>query len=296
MNSLMFNSVLSLSAIGITAASILFIISKKFRVFEDPKIDEVEGVLPGANCGGCGFAGCRNFAEATVKEGNLSNLFCPVGGNDCMSDVAEILGIEVKVSEPQIAVLKCNGSRENAPPKIVYDGALSCQSAHSLSAGESGCAYGCLGLGDCEVACNFDALFMDTKSGLPVVDEEKCVACGACVSACPRNIYELRPKGKDNKRVYVGCMNKEKGAAAKKNCKVACIGCGRCAKVTESTSVSINNFLSYIDTNVDVVEHGPYLIGSCPTKAIIGVGVEGIKPPPKTKPKINSNNNSRPTT
>ncbi len=285
MDSLLLSAIISLSAIGLIAAGVLFVASKKFKVFEDPKIDEVEGCLPGANCGGCGFAGCRNFAEAVVKAGALEDLNCPVAGPEGMAMVGKVIGVDVSACEPMIAVLRCNGSKTNAVPKLNYDGAKSCQVAHSLFSGESGCPSGCLGLGDCVTVCKFNALDMDSETGLPVVDEEKCVACGACVKICPRLIYELRPKGESNRRVYVACMNTQKGGAAKTNCKVACIGCRKCVAATESKSVNVKNFLSYIATDVDVSEHGPHLIGSCPTGAIIGVGVDGIKPPPKAKKK-----------
>lgn len=277
MDSLLVKSIISLGATGAFAAGILFIIAKKFYVFEDPKIDEVDEVLPGANCGACGFAGCRNFAEATVKHKDLSNLHCPVGGNDCMSAVASLLGLEATEQEPMIAVLRCNGSKQNAPAKVNYEGAASCKSAHSMFAGTSGCAYGCLGLGDCAVVCDFDALYVDEKTGLPVVDEVKCAACGACVKACPRDIFEMRPKGKDSKRVFVACMNKEKGGPAKKNCSVACIGCQKCKKVCDSETVTITNFLSYIDPTTDVNTQGAKLVDCCPTNAIIGVNVEPLK-------------------
>jgi Na+-translocating ferredoxin:NAD+ oxidoreductase RNF subunit RnfB len=285
MDSILLSSIISLCVIGLVAASVLFLAAKKFKVFEDPKIDEVEGCLPGANCGGCGFAGCRNFAEAVVKAGSLEELNCPVAGPEGMVMVGQVIGVEVSAGEPMIAVLRCSGSKVHAVPKLNYDGAKNCRIAHSLFSGESGCPSGCLGLGDCVAVCKFDALKLDNETGLPVVDEEKCVACGACVKICPRSIYELRPKGKSNKRVYVACMNTQKGGIAKENCKVACIGCRKCVKATESTSVNVKNFLSYIDTDVDVHEHGPHLIGSCPTGAIVGVGVDGIKPVPKVKKK-----------
>ncbi|MCK5073979.1 MAG: RnfABCDGE type electron transport complex subunit B [Bacteriovoracaceae bacterium] len=277
MNNLMLSSILSLSGVGVLAASILYIASKKFHVEEDPRIDQVEGVLPMANCGGCGFAGCRNFAEAVVKAGKLDGLNCPVGGAECMAQVAHIMGVDVQETEPMVAVLRCNGSRKNAPQKTHYDGALNCFAAHALFAGESGCPNGCLGLGDCAVACSFDAITVNPETGLPEVDDDKCVACGACVTACPRDIYELRPKGINSKRVYVACMNTQKGAPAKKNCSVACIGCMKCVKATESKSVSVKNFLSYIGTDVDTESHGPQLIDCCPTSAILGVNIEGSK-------------------
>lgn len=277
MDSLMLSSIVSLSAIGFVSASVLFVASKKFKVYEDPKIDLVEKLLPGANCGGCGFAGCRNFAEAVVKAGKLEGLNCPVGGSSTMIEVGKVIGIEVVVCEPLIAVLRCNGTKIHAVAKVKYDGAQNCVVAHSLYSGESGCPSGCIGLGDCVRVCQFDALYVDELTGLPVVDEQKCVACGACVKACPRNIYELRPKGPNGVRVYVACMNTQKGAVAKKNCEVACIGCMKCVKVTDSKSVSVNNQLSYIDTKVDACVHGPALIGCCPTGAILGVKIEGNK-------------------
>ncbi len=277
MENLILNSVLSLGATGLISASILFIAAKKFKVHEDPRIDQIDEILPAANCGGCGFAGCRQFAEACTKADDLNELLCPVGGSDMMQAVGKILGLEVEAKEKQIAVLRCNGSKANAPAKVKYDGSMSCKSAHSLFAGESGCQYGCLGLGDCTVVCNFDALYVDQETGLPVVDTEKCTACGACVKACPRNLFELRPEGPNGQRVFVACMNKEKGAQARKNCKVACIGCMKCTKVTESTSVSVTNFLSYIDTNVDPIKDGAELVACCPTNAILGINIQPKK-------------------
>ncbi len=278
MNDLFIYSVLTLSGIGAVAASILFVASKKFKVFEDPKIDEVEEELPSANCGACGFPGCRGFAEAIVNNPDDFDSFnCPVGGNDVMKKVAAIMGKEATEKEPTIAVLKCNGSRQNAPQKIIYSGEQNCALSHSMFSGESGCPSGCLGLGDCVDVCNFGALYIDEETWLPVVDEEKCTSCGACVNVCPRGLFEIMPRGKDNKRIYVACMNTQKGAAAKKNCKVACIGCMKCTKVYETDSVKVTNFCSYISPDVDVENYGSAIIASCPTKAILGVNVEEQK-------------------
>ena len=240
-------SIASLSGLGVAAAIILYFIAQKFKVIEDPRIDEVNDKLPGANCGGCGFAGCRNFAEAIVKAEDLSDFNCPVGGGGMMTDIAEALGLTAEVKEKQVAVLRCNGSRANAPQKVRYEGAMSCAFAHALSAGESGCPNGCLGLGDCVVSCNFDAMYMDEETGLPVIIEENCVACGACVKACPRTIIELRNVGKKSRRIFVCCVNTEKGGPAKKNCSVACIGCGKCEKECAFDAITIENNLAYID-------------------------------------------------
>ena len=283
MNDIVIYAVISLSAIGLAAAVILFFIAKKFKVVEDPKIDIVEEVLPSANCGGCGFPGCRNFAEALVnksnKDKNIDGLNCPVGGNEVMSKVAEILGLEAEEKEPMVAVLRCSGSKANAPKKVNYDGPATCVFANNLYAGESGCPYGCLGLGDCVVACKFDAMYMDKETGLPVIIEEKCVACGACVEACPRNIIELRNVGKKSRRIFVSCINEEKGGVAKKNCKVACIGCSKCFKVCKFDAITMKNNLAYID--YEKCKLCRKCVEECPTGAIHELNFPPRKPKPE---------------
>lgn len=278
MNPVILNSLISLSGIGVFLAVILYMIAKKFKVYENPKIDEIESFLPSANCGACGYTGCRAFAENLVKtnEADFSNFFCPVGGNNVMKKIAEVLQFKALEKEKTVAVLRCKGSKQNAPSKNEYKGISSCYLAHLTYSGESGCAYGCLGLGDCIDVCKFDALHLDEETGLPVVDTEKCTSCGACVKKCPRHLFEIRPKS--DKYIYVACMNQDKGAVAKKNCKVACIGCGRCAKVYETDDVVIENNLSYIKPQIDVENYGGLIVGSCPTNAIVGVGVEPLKP------------------
>ncbi|MCK4288897.1 MAG: Fe-S cluster domain-containing protein [Bacteroidales bacterium] len=276
-------AVTSLSAIGLSAAVILFFIAKKFKVIEDPKIDIVEEVLPSANCGGCGFPGCRNFAEALVnrsnKDKNIEGLNCPVGGNEVMSKVAEILGLEAEEKEPMVAVLRCSGSKANAPKKVNYDGPATCVFANNLYAGENGCPYGCLGLGDCVVACKFDAMYMDKETGLPVIIEEKCVACGACVEACPRNIIELRNVGKKSRRIFVSCINEEKGGVARKNCKVACIGCSKCYNVCKFDAITMKNNLAYID--YEKCKLCRKCVEECPTGAIHELNFPPRKPKPE---------------
>ena len=276
----------ALGALGLIAAIILYFIANKFKVFEDPKIDEVEEALPSANCGGCGFPGCRAYAEATVKSakenGNLDGLNCPVGGNDVAQQVGSILGLEVEATEPMIAVIRCNGSHTNSPGKVVYEGATSCAFAHALYGGEGGCQYGCLGLGDCVDACDFDAIHMNPDTGLPEVND-KCTACGACVIACPRDIIELRKRGPKEKRIFVSCVNKEKGAPAKKNCTVACIGCGKCDKVCNFDAITITSFLAYIDFSKCTLCRK--CVEVCPTNAIHEINFRPRKPKPE-KPKI----------
>ena len=271
---------LVLGAIGLISAVILFFVSKAFYVYEDPRIEEVAGKLPGANCGGCGFAGCKSLAEAIVKAGSMEGLMCPAGNDQIIAEIATVLGIETVAANPRVAVLRCNGSCSNAPVKAFYDSALSCAYAASIFAGESACPYGCLGCGDCVAACQFNAITIDAETKLPVVNEDKCVGCSACVKGCPRNLLEIRKKGKLGRRIYVACANQEKGAAAKKNCAVACIGCSKCAKVCSFEAITVTNFLAYIDE--EKCKLCKKCVNECPTLAIHATNF----PPPKVKEEI----------
>ena len=225
--------------------------------------------MPGANCGGCGFAGCRAFADSAVKASSLDGIFCPVGGNDVMKKVAGILGYELKEKAPEVAVLRCNGTCSARPRVNDYDGAASCRVKAALYSGDTLCAFGCLGCGDCVAACQFGAISMDPETGLPVVDEAKCTACGACAKACPRKLIEIRPKGPRSMRVYVACSNRDKGPAAKKACANACIGCGICAKTCTHGAVTVENNIAYIDpTKCKLCRECEAM---CPTGAIHGL-------------------------
>ena len=208
-----------------------------------------------ANCGGCGFPGCSGMADALVKgadAGSLEGLNCPVGGPELMGKVAGLLGMTVADSAPTVAVVKCNGCFAHRPKTCEYDGLRTCSAVHATGSGETACGYGCLGCGDCVKACAFDAIHINEETGLPEVDEEKCTSCGACVKACPRNIIEIRLKGKVIKekarRVYVACVNKDKGPVANKVCKVSCIACGKCQKVCKFDAITIENNIAYIDS------------------------------------------------
>ncbi len=262
-------TIVILSGLGLLLSLVLFLVAKKFKVEEDPRIDEVEKTMPGANCGGCGYAGCRAFADAAVKAGNLDNNFCPVGGNEVMKKVAAILGYEVKEKAPMVAVVRCNGTCENRAKTNTYDGALSCKVKASLYSGDTACSYGCLGCGDCVSACEFGAIAMNPLTGLPVVDESKCTACGACAKSCPKNIIELRNKGPRSMRIFVSCMNKDKGPAVKKACLAACIGCGICAKTCTHEAITVESNLAYIDFNKCKLCRECEAM--CPTGAIHGV-------------------------
>jgi Na+-translocating ferredoxin:NAD+ oxidoreductase RNF subunit RnfB len=236
-----------LSMLAAAFAVIIHFVSKQFHVEEDPRIDKVQEMLPSANCGGCSFAGCRNFAEALVAAETFDGLNCPPAGKEIMNSIAEMLGKTAVEAEPMVAVLLCNGTPEFRRRTTRYDGVESCRIQHSLYLGETNCSYGCLGDGDCVKACKFDAMAMDNTTKLPVFFDDKCLACNACVTACPRNIIELRKKAKKNRKLYVACSNCDKGAVAVKACKVACIACNKCLKICEFGAVTIENKIAYID-------------------------------------------------
>lgn len=280
-------AVIVLGGIALISAVILYVCSKKFAVHEDPRIGQVSAILPGANCGGCGYPGCSGMASALVKgadAGSIDGLFCPVGGSDVMGQVADLLGMAVANTEPKVAVVRCNGTCELRPRIAVYDGLKTCTAVNSCGAGETGCGYGCLGCGDCVNACAFGAITMNQETGLPEVDEEKCTSCGACVKACPRNIIELRKKGIKNRRVYVRCVNKDKGAIAMKTCKAACIGCGKCEKECKFDAIKIENNLSYIDP--EKCRLCRKCVEACPTHAIVAVNF----PAPKVRTEASRQN------
>ena len=212
-----------------------------------PLIAEVESLLPGANCAGCGSPGCKSFADKLVNTEDITALFCPVGGNEVMKSIAERLGKVVTEKDATVAVVRCQGSCDVRPKTSLFQGPKSCAISALIYSGETDCQYGCLGDGDCVNACKFDAMFMDESTELPVIITDKCTSCGACVTACPRNIIEMRPRNKRDLKVYVGCLNEDKGGIAKRSCELACIGCSKCIDVCTKGAITIENNLAYID-------------------------------------------------
>lgn len=273
-------TIISLSLLAFLSAVILYFVAQKFKIFEDPRIDEVQAVLPQANCGGCGFAGCRNFAEALVKADTFEGLNCPVGGADIMALAGSILGRTAPAVDPTVAVLKCNGSPEFRPRTSKYTGAQDCRISAALYIGETDCSYGCMGYGDCVRACQFDAMYIDGKTQLPIIIDDKCKACGACVKACPRHLLEMRKKAKKDRKIYVACSNCDKGGPAKRACKVACIGCYKCQKVCEYDAITIENNLAYIDAAK--CKFCRKCVTECPTACILEINF----PPRKEKGEV----------
>ncbi len=275
-------TILTLCVLGVLAAVILYFVAQKFKVEEDPRIDCVEKMLPGANCGGCGFAGCRGMAEALVKRDDISALFCPVGGGDTMKAVAGYLGKAAAEKEPQVATVRCGGTCAKRPRTNRYDGASSCAVAASLYAGETGCSFGCIGYGDCVTVCAFGAISVNPETGIPEVDADKCTACGACVKACPKKVIELRKKFPKNRAVYVSCVSHDKGAAVMKACKAGCIGCGKCAKTCPFGAIMVEGNLAYIDPAKCKLCRK--CVNECPTGAIKLVGMDPLPKAPKAAP------------
>lgn len=295
-------AVLVLGGIGLIAAAVLFVAAKKFAVEEDPRIGQVAELLPQANCGGCGFPGCSGMADACVKaanNGSLEGLSCPVGGNETMEKIAAVLGMEAVKSEPKVAVVRCNGTCENRPRTNEYDGLKTCKVQHMTAQGETACAYGCLGCGDCVAACQFGAIRMDEATGLPFVDEDVCGGCGACSKACPRGIIEIRKKGPKGRKVYVQCVNKDKGPVAMKACKVSCIGCGKCEKACNFDAVHVADNVAYIDP--DKCKMCRKCEDACPKGVIVAPNFPVRKPKteeapvaetPASKPETTNENNN----
>ncbi|MBO7213343.1 MAG: Fe-S cluster domain-containing protein [Rikenellaceae bacterium] len=280
MSDILIYTVLTLVVLGVVAAIVLYFVAQKFKVEEDPRIDVVEGMLPGANCGGCGYPGCRGLSEALVKSDSMEGLRCPVGGASVMAQIGEYLGKTPAVADPMSAVVRCAGSCKVRPKTVQYEGAKSCLVENAIFAGETGCSYGCLGKGDCASVCSFGAIKINPETGLPEVNPDLCTACGACVKACPKGIIELRKRGPKDRRLYVSCVNKDKGAITRKACSVGCIGCGKCVKVCPFEAITVTNNVAYIDYNK--CKMCRKCAAECPVGAIIEVNFPERKPAVET--------------
>jgi Na+-translocating ferredoxin:NAD+ oxidoreductase RNF subunit RnfB len=234
-----------LSILGLILAIGLVYASKKFSLEKDPKVEKVESALAGLNCGVCGYPGCERYAEAIVS-GSEDIDKCAPGGLETINKVAEIMGVEIGELIPRVAVPQCQGGREQTYDKFTYHGVKDCRAAQMLGAGFKACSYGCLGLGSCAEACPFDAITM-SENNLPVVDEEKCTACGVCVMICPRDIMKLIPRSQE---VYLGCLNRGRGAEVKNICKVGCIACRLCVRKNPEGTEGIR-----MDGNLPVISY-----------------------------------------
>jgi len=251
----------SVGGLGLVFGLGLGVAAKKFAVKVDPLVPQVRELLPGANCGGCGYAGCDAFAKA-LAAGETTPEKCGVNSDEGLESLSKLLGLEVEKGERQVAFVKCNGTCDKAKEKYEYYGITDCNMIAALQGkGAKGCQYGCEGLGSCVNVCMFDAIHV--VDGVAVVDEEKCTACGMCITACPKNIIELVP---ESAGVRVQCNSNDKGKVAKDNCSVSCIGCKMCERVCEFDAVKVDNFLAKIDYNKCTECNA--CVEKCPTKAI----------------------------
>lgn len=272
-------AIAALGGLTLLLAVMLIIANRKLYVYEDPRIDTVEDMLPHANCGACGYPGCRPFAEALVQQKALPGK-CTVSTDEGRQSIAEFLGVALGAEEKQVARLACAGGTNVAINRAQYVGIQSCQAAALISGGGKGCFWGCLGHGDCEVVCDFDAITMN-EHGLPVVDVEKCTACGDCVEACPKDLFSLHPI---SHRLWVACKNLEHGDAILEDCQVACTACGKCAMDAPGELITIKNNLPVINYAENHTTQVP--IQRCPTGAIVWLDDSGVAIKGKESKKI----------
>ena len=232
------------SVIGILVGLMLGFVGAKFKVKVNEKEVAVRELLPGNNCGACGYAGCDGLAAA-IANGTAPVNACPVGGSSVANAISEVMGVETQEKEKQVAFVKCTGPCEKTKIQYHYYGIADCKKAAVVpGGGEKACNYGCMGYGSCVKVCEFDAIHI--VDGVAVVDKEKCVACGKCISTCPNHLIELIPY---QEQYMVGCNINDKGKAVKEVCEAGCIGCMLCTKVCETGAITVKDNLAHIDTS-----------------------------------------------
>jgi len=255
-------AIVIMTGLGLFFAVLLAAAYRFLRVEEDPRLEVVEGLLPGNNCGACGLPGCAAFATEVVG-GEIDPGKCTVSSEETLGEVAAFLGVDVGGEEKRIARLKCAGGRSNARRLGSYRGIDSCRAAVVVDGGGLACNWGCLGLGDCEKACTFDAIYMNADE-LPVVDPDRCTACDDCVEVCPQDLFVLVP---ETHHLFVQCNSPLAGEEAVSRCRVACDACGRCALDAPAGTVKMVSGLPVIDYGQDV-RPTPEATWRCPTDAI----------------------------
>ncbi len=252
----------TLGGLTFLIASMLLFAHGRLRVDEDPRIDAVYELLPQTNCGACGLPGCRPFAEALSRD-EVQPGQCTVSSEQQKAAIADFLGVDVGEHEKVVARLACAGGDNVARNHARYEGLASCRAAALIAGGGKGCSWGCLGLGDCEKVCDFDAIVMD-RHRLPVVIDDACTACGDCVDACPKDLFSLHPV---SHRLWVACRNLQHGDAILEDCEVGCTGCGKCAMDARGGLIAMADNLAVVDYGRD--HQQPEAIRRCPTGAIV---------------------------
>ena len=251
-----------MAVLGGALALLLIVANRRFYVYEDPRIEEVENLLPRANCGACGSPGCRAFAEGLVS-GTYEPGQCTANSSELNKEIASKLGVALNVQEQRLPRVACAGGTHVAWLRARYEGLDGCRAADLVSGGGKGCTWGCLGKGACVHSCQFDAMYLD-HNGLPHVDAEKCTACGDCLDACPRHLLSMHPV---SHQLWVACNNKEFGDKAEYDCDVACTACGRCEMDAEDGLIAISNNLATVDYSLNAKAEKKD-IERCPTGAI----------------------------
>jgi len=240
MNSIIF-AVFSITVIGVICSCILSVASKLMYVKIDERITLLANIMPGANCGACGYPGCSGYASALIEENSKTNL-CTPGGVSLLAKISEILGVEAGSIEKKTAIVSCKGGCDTQKKKMEYKGTNSCEAAKQLYAGQNACAYGCLGYGDCAAVCPSGAICMEDS--LARVITELCTGCGLCVKACPNKLISIE---KVNIPVFIACKNTEKGAVTRKKCGSGCIACTKCVKECPQSAIAMVNNLAVIN-------------------------------------------------
>ena len=253
--------VLIVAVIGLLCAGLLVVASKVFFVEVDERVTKVRECLPGANCGGCGFAGCDDYAANLVADESMPCTKCAPGGAAAAEAIAQVLGRDAGSAEPQVAQVMCNGVCGKSKTILEWQGLQSCKGAKGWFSTPNACMYGCIGLGDCVNVCEFDAIGI--VDGVARVNRDNCVACGMCANTCPQSIIKLVPK---KNMVHVLCSSTDKGAVARKNCDNACIGCGKCTKVCNFGAITVEDNKASID--VTKCKSCGLCVAECPTGAI----------------------------
>ena len=249
-------------AIALVMGIVILIVFKVFAVKTDEKVEEINQILPGVNCGGCGYSGCMGYAEALGSGADTDSNKCTAGGAETAAALAAYLGVEGGQYIPKVAHVHCQGNQDHTQKRYEYTGTPHCASAHGLFSGPNSCTYGCLGFGDCVNVCEFDALYIE--KGIARVNHNNCTACGKCVDACPKHLIHMIPK--HEAATVNSCSNHWPGAVVRKNCSIGCIACTRCVRVCPVEAIHMEDNLAVIDQLICI--HCGKCVEVCPSKSI----------------------------
>ena len=260
MDNIILQSFAWIGLIGLVIGASLAVAAKYLAVNEDPRISEVNELLPAANCGGCGYAGCADYAKAIVMH-NADITLCAPGGGECVDAIAACMGVTAAAVEKMTAIVLCCGDDEKAQRRFAYNGISDCAAAHATAGGDKSCTWGCLGYGSCGRVCPVNAITF--TNGLAKINKDICIACGKCIAVCPRKLIKLVPIAAE---IHVLCSSKDKGPVVKKACSTGCIGCRLCTKFGDEGAIVMDGFLAVVDYSVPLTK--TEVIEKCPAKCI----------------------------